>query len=129
MIRILDGFPDDVVAYSCHGHLTTQDYQEVIADIEERLRRHARLNMYCEVGADYAGSGGDAAWQDWKSTFSTWFHWGRGAIVTDVGWMVWATHFFGLLFPGEWRAYPPKRAADARRWVIDGTDAGVNGRS
>ena len=67
-------------------------------------------------------AGLDAAWEDWKSSFSSWFHWQRGAIVTDVEWMVWATRFFGLLFPGDWRVYPPHCAQDARRWVTDGTD-------
>lgn len=117
VIEILPGFPDDVVAYACHGHLTGTDYEFVLADIEDRLTRHTRLRMYCEVASDYAGSGSDAAWQDWKSTFSTWFHWDRGAVVTDVEWMIWATRFFGVLFPGEWRAYRSAEAAAARTWI------------
>ena len=122
MIDILRDFPDDVAAYSCPGHLTRTDYADVTADIEDKLARHEKLKMYCEVAPDYTGSGLDAAWQDWKSSFTSWFHWQRGAIVTDVEWMVWATRFFGLLFPGEWRVYPPDRAEQARRWVIDGTE-------
>ena len=122
MIEILTGFPDDVAAYSCHGRLTKSDYASVMRDIEDKLARHDRLSMYCEVSPDYSGSGLDAAWEDWRSSFSTWFHWERGAIVTDVEWMVWATRFFGLLFPGEWRVYRPERSGPARRWVIDGTE-------
>jgi len=122
MIRILDGFPDDVAAYSCHDRLTKSDYADVMGDIEDKLTRHDKLNMYCEVAPDYTGSGLDAAWEDWKSSFSSWFHWQRGVVVTDVEWMVWATRFFGLLFAGEWRVYPPDRAAQARRWVIAGTE-------
>ena len=76
--------------------------------------------MYCEVSADYSGAGLDAAWEDWKSSFSSWFHWERGAIVTDVEWMVWATRFFGMVSPGEWRVYPVRQAAEARRWLITG---------
>ena len=119
MIEILKGFPDDVAAYACHGHLTKADYELVLDDIQARLDRSDTLRMYCEVGLDYAGSGGDAVWQDWKSSFSTWFHWDRGAIVTDVEWMVWATKFFGFLFPGEWRAYPTAEALAARNWITD----------
>ena len=122
MIEILPGFPDDVAAYSCHGRLTKADYADVVGDIEDKLTRHDKLKMYCEVAPDYTGSGLDAAWEDWKSSFSSWFHWQRGAIVTDVEWMVWATRFFGLLFPGDWRVYPSHCAQDARRWVTDGTD-------
>jgi hypothetical protein len=75
--------------------------------------------MYCEVAADYAGSGGDAIWQDWKSSFSTWFHWKRGAIVTDVDWMIWATKLCGLFFPGEWRVFRTADSAQARHWVTE----------
>ena len=89
----------------------------VTRDIEDKLTRHAKLAMYCEVSADYTAASLDAAWEDWKSSFSTWFHWERGAIVTDVVWMVWATRFFGPLFPGEWRLYPHVDAAAARRWI------------
>lgn len=117
MIEILEGFPDNVAAYSCHDRLTKADYALVTRDIEDKLTRHAKLAMYCEVAADYTGAGLDAAWQDWRSSFSTWFRWERGAIVTDVDWMVWATRFFGLLFPGEWRVYPNADAAAARRWI------------
>ena len=120
MIEILQGFPDDVAAYSCHERLTKADYAAVMSDIEDKLTRRDKLSMYCEVAADYSGAGVDAAWEDWKSSLRTWFHWERGAIVTDVEWMVWATRFFGLLFPGQWRGYPIARAAEARRWVIDG---------
>ncbi len=28
--------------------------------------------------------------------------------------------FVGLLFPGEWRVYPPDRAEQARQWAIAG---------
>lgn len=101
-------------------HLTKADYQLVLADIEDRLVRHDRLSMYCKVGADYAGSDGDADWQDWKSSFASWFHWDRGAIVTDVEWMGWATRLFGLLVPGDWRVYPTARAASAREWITGG---------
>ena len=119
MIEVLQDFPDDVAAYVCHGRLTKADYELVLVDIEDKLDRHDKLSMYCEVGADYAGSGSDAAWQDWKSSFSTWFHWERGALVTDVEWMTWATKFFGFLFPGEWRVYPSAEAAEARQWITD----------
>ena len=121
MIEILRDFPDDVAAYSCHGHLTRADYAEVTRDIEDKLARHEKLKMYCEVAPDYTGSGLDAAWEDWKSSFTSWFHWERGAIVTDVEWMVWATRFFGRVFPGQWRVYPIASADEARRWVLEGT--------
>jgi len=119
MIEHLAGFGDDVVAYTCHGRLTRTDYTEVLTDIEVRVHRHAKLRMYCAIGSDYAGSGADWVWQDWRLTFATWFRWERGAVVTDVTWMLWATRFVGVLFPGQWRAYPTAQASAARAWITE----------
>jgi len=40
-------------------------------------------------------------------------------IVTDVQWMIWATKFFGLLIPGEWRVFPMGEASKAREWIVE----------
>lgn len=117
VIEVLKDFPDNVAAYACHERLTKADYETVLRDIEEKLTRHEKLRMYCEVSADYVGAEPDATWEDWKVSFSTWFHWQRGAIVTDVQWMIWATKFFGLLVPGEWRVFPMDEASKAREWI------------
>ena len=37
MIEVLDGFPDNVVAYVCHGRIDESDYTRVVADIVDRL--------------------------------------------------------------------------------------------
>ena len=119
MIEALDGFPNDVVAYVCHGHVSEADYGRVIADIDDKLARHDTLRMYCEVADDYTGADGDVAWRDWQSTFRSWFHWERGAVVTDVDWMRWATTLFGALLPGHWRVFPRAEAATARQWISE----------
>jgi hypothetical protein len=71
--------------------------------------------MCCEVSTDYIGVEPDAIWEDWKVSVSTWFHWQRGTIVTDVQWMIRATKFFGLLFPGEWRVFPMDESRQSTR--------------
>lgn len=120
LIEVLKDFPDNVAAYACHRRLTKADYDTVlIPDIEDKLTRHNKLRIYCEIAPDYAGLEPDAVWGDWKFSFSTWFDWERGAIVTDVEWMSWATKFFGLLVPGEWRAFPTAEASKAREWIVE----------
>ena len=119
VIEVLKDFPDNVTAYACHERLTKADYETVLRDVEDKLTRHEKLRMYCEVSPDYVGVEPDAIWEDWKVSFSTWFHWQRGAIVTDVQWMIWATKFFGLLVPGEWRVFPMDEASKAREWIVE----------
>jgi len=119
VIEVLKDFPDNVTAYACHERLTKADYETVLHDIEEKLTRHEKLRMYCEVSPDYVGVDPVATWEDWKVSFSTWFHWQRGVIVTDVQWMIWATKFFGLLVPGAWLVFPMDEASKARDWIVE----------
>jgi hypothetical protein len=120
MIEIAAGFPDDVAPYVCHGRLTRGDYELVLQDVEARLKRHHTLRMYCEVGADYLGAKFDGVWQHWKSSFASWFRWKRGALVTDVTWLAWATRLSGLVIPGQWRVFGLAEAGEARRWITGG---------
>ena len=39
MIEVLKDFPDNVIAFACHGHVTKADYETVlIPDIEDKLK-------------------------------------------------------------------------------------------
>ena len=59
--------------------------------------------------------------QDWTGNpvFRSWFHWERGAVVTDVNWMRWATTLFSVLLPGQWRVCPGAGAVGARQWIAE----------
>lgn len=46
MIEVLQGFPDQVAAYACSGHLTKADYKKILADVEDRYTRHKKLRSY-----------------------------------------------------------------------------------
>ena len=50
MIEALTNFPDNVIAIACHGHVTKADYETVlIPDIEDKLSRHKKVRIYCEI--------------------------------------------------------------------------------
>jgi hypothetical protein len=56
MIEALKDFPDNVVAFACHGHITKHDYATVlIPAIEKALRQHDKVRIYYETAADFAG--------------------------------------------------------------------------
>ena len=55
MIEVLQGFPDQVAAYACSGHLTKADYKKILADVEDRYSRHKKLRCYTEVANDFNG--------------------------------------------------------------------------
>ena len=72
-----------------------------------------------EIAPDFAGVDPGFGWEDTKFSFSHFFDWERGALVTDVGWMSRATKFGALLMPGEWRTFPTAEAAKAREWIVE----------
>jgi hypothetical protein len=46
MIEALTGFPDNVAAFVCHGHVTKADYEKVlIPDVEKRLAHHDKVRI------------------------------------------------------------------------------------
>lgn len=118
MIETLDGFPDNVAAFACHGQVTKDEYETVlIPTINERLERHDKVRIYYEVAADFSGMDPGAAWEDTKVGFKHFLRWERFAVVTDVEWIKHTTKFFGFLMPGELREFTTAEAGQAREWV------------
>ncbi|QUR69835.1 STAS/SEC14 domain-containing protein [Mycobacterium spongiae] len=118
MIEALTGFPDNVAAFACHGHVTKDDYETVlIPDIEERLNRHKKVRIYYEVGPDFDGVGPGAVWDDAKLGFSHLMSWERFAVVTDVDWMARSIKLFGFLMPAKLRTFSTADAGEAREWI------------
>jgi len=57
VIEALTGFPDNIMAWAFHGHVTKADYETVlIPDIEDKLSRHKKVRLYCEVALITSGS-------------------------------------------------------------------------
>jgi hypothetical protein len=108
--------------------VTKADYETVlIPDIEDKLSRHKKVRVYCEIAPDYVGLDPGAVWEDTKVGASHLRDWERAAMVTDVEWMRHAAKFFGgffgFLVSGEWRAFPTADADKAREWVVGGGPA------
>ena len=120
MIKPLDGFPANVAAFVCHGHVTKADYETVlIPDIEKMLVDHDKIRIYYEVAPDFAGIDVGAAWEDAKVGFTHFLRWERFAVVTDVEWIKQAVKLVGFLMPGHLRAFEPGEAQRARDWVAE----------
>lgn len=118
MIEALKGFPENIAAFACHGHVTKADYETVlIPDIEERLNRHKKVRIYYELAADFAGIDPGAVWEDTKVGFGHFLRWERFVVVADVEWIKQTVKLFGFLMPGEFRAFPTTEAGQAREWI------------
>ena len=118
MIRLIEGFPNNVIAAACEGHVTRRDYEEVlIPAVAAALRRHRKLRVYYEVTPQFSGIEAGAVWEDFRLGMQHLSQWERMAAVTDVEWIRLAVNAFRFLLPGELRVFPLSEAGEARRWI------------
>ncbi|MGE5270200.1 MAG: STAS/SEC14 domain-containing protein [Thiohalocapsa sp.] len=122
MIRLLTGFPDNVLAVACEGHVTREDYRDVlIPAVEAALQLHSKLRVYYEVTAQFSGIEAGAVWEDFRVGIGHLSRWDRMACVTDVEWIRLAVNAFGFVLPGPLRVFPLAERDEARRWITAGT--------
>ncbi|OBH34601.1 hypothetical protein A5692_12870 [Mycobacterium sp. E342] len=123
MIEMLHGFPDDVAAFAIHGHVTKGDYDAVlIPSFEDKLTRHKKVRIYCEIASDLTFLGPSAVWADSKFGVDHYFDWDRCAVVSDVPWVKHVaklSELFGFLWPGRYRTFSNAEAEKARDWISE----------
>jgi hypothetical protein len=124
MIETLTGFPDNVAAFACHGHVTKADYETVLMpDVEKKLQQHEKVSTYYEIGPDFEGFDAGAMWDDTKVGLGHFSRWERMAVVTDIDWIKHSMKFFGFLMPAELRAFSTTDGDEARAWVAKASTA------
>lgn len=123
MIKCLPGFPDNVIAVICQGHVTRADYETVlIPRVEQALEQYEKVRLYYQIDTDFSGFDPGAMWADTKVGMAHLHRWERMAVVTDVDWIKNAMKYFGFLFPVEMKTFPIAEIPMARDWILNGQD-------
>ncbi len=118
MIKVLDEFPEPVVALRAEGHVTREDYEEVLLPrVNQALARHGKVRLYYELGSSFRSIDAEAAWEDFKIGVEHLSQWERMAVVTDVRWIRLTLGAFGFVMPGRLRVFETSQADDARAWI------------
>jgi SpoIIAA-like len=118
MIRILEGFADNVIAASAIGRVTREDYEAVlIPRVGTIAKKHPKIRCYYEIGTDFAGMEPGAVWEDFRVGVEYWMRWERVAVVTDVAWITHVVNAFRFLMPGHLRVFPTGEKETARSWI------------
>ena len=120
MIEILKNFPDNVVAISCSGQVTKEDYDRILVPaILKALKRHEKIGFLYKTSANFTGYDPGALWEDLKIGVEHPTRWERVAVVTDVNWIVQMMRLFSFLFPCPTKLFPSSELAQAQAWIID----------
>ena len=118
MIEQLKDFPENVLAFVCHGHISKADYEAVlIPAVEKALKKQDKVRLYYETAPDFAGIDAGAMWDDFKVGMEHLTRWEQVAIVTDVEWIKHTLRFFSFLMPGSAKIFPTAEAPQARAWI------------
>jgi hypothetical protein len=119
VIEALEGFPANVAAFACHGHVTTEDYDTVLVPaVEKMLGQHEKLRLYYETAADFDGIDAGAVLEDAMVGLSHALRWEKMAVVTDVNWIRHSILLFRFLMPGKLRVFSADEAAEAKEWIV-----------
>jgi SpoIIAA-like len=119
MIERLEGFPGNVCAFVCHGHVTREDYTTVLVPaVEAAFKNFDKVRLYYETAPDFTGIDPSAVWQDTMVGMGHFFRWERIAVVTDVDWIKNTFSFFTFMMPAPMKVFPSSGADEARIWIL-----------
>ncbi|UII31401.1 STAS/SEC14 domain-containing protein [Fulvivirga ulvae] len=117
MIEILTSNHDNAVAIRMNGELTTKDYEPVVSLLEDKISKHGKINLYCEVGELEEVEPG-AIWKDLKFDARHFNDFERVAMVGDKQWLEWGAKFARPFTSAQVEYFDMSEKARAMQWVV-----------
>ena len=89
MLKVLSGFPDNVLAVEGYGEVTAADYKTLLVPVAlAKMKTHPKPPpTFFILGSEFTRLSAGAMWEDAKLGVGHWRDWGRIAVVTDVLWV------------------------------------------
>jgi hypothetical protein len=106
----------DLLAYRIGGKITTQEYDEIRAQLEDAIHTHGAVRVLVEVGHLRFPEAG-VLWEDLRFAMHHLGDFKRFAVVGDRGWKKWWTDILGSLIPGDSRYFDAADTEKAWYWV------------
>ena len=120
MIRMIEGLPDNVVAVSGVGEVSSADYTSTLDPaIDAALEKYDKIRLLYVLGEEFTGYGDGAAWEDVKLGVTTFNSYERMAIVTDSESVRRTIKAFGWLIPGDVQVFHLDGIVAATVWITD----------
>ena len=117
-MKLLTGYPPDVVAVEVVGPVTKADYENLLTPaVEKAIGREGKVKILYLAGEDFAGYSPAAAWEDMTLGLMHLTKFAGVALVTDVPWLAAATRLFAPLVPCPVRVFPLAALDEAKGWI------------
>jgi len=116
--RLMEGYPNDVIAIEAEGIVTAQDYVDTLVPlVAGKRKRHDKLKMLIVLDEDFQSFSRGAMWEDTKFGLHYLTKLSKLALVTDIGWMRTAIKVFGPLMPAKVRVFHRQDLESASDWI------------
>jgi hypothetical protein len=121
MIEPLEGMPPGTIGFRATGHLTRDEYRDVLLPAMRGAAETGEVRMLFAIGPGFDRFEIGALAEDTKTGLTLGLghlsSWKRTAIATDVEWIAKASHMFAWMTPGELNVYPLDEIEEAKAWV------------
>jgi SpoIIAA-like len=121
MIEPIDAMPEGTVGFRATGHVTRDEYREVLLPAMRAAAGAGEVRLLFVVGPGFEGFEPGALVEDTKAGITLGIGhphaWKRTALVTDVDWIANAAHMFAWLTPGELMVRDLDGLEEAKAWV------------
>jgi SpoIIAA-like len=121
VIEALDPMPDGTIGFRATGHVTGDEYRDILLPAMRAAAEAGDVRMVFAVGPGFEKFEAGALAEDARVGVTLGIAhrhaWKRTAVVTDVEWIVKAIHMFDSLTPGEVRVFELDQLEDAKAWV------------
>lgn len=119
MLTFRDSAHPGLFELEVDGNVTRDEYEAVVAALEERLKTVDTLNVV-EIVTALGWLEPSLWWQDMSWGLRHIHRFGRCAIVTDHGWIGPLVHACAAMFPVEIRTFRRAELETARAWAAAG---------
>lgn len=116
MLRIDNLNENQVLTVTASERLTKEDYNGVLPELEEILKKHGTLNFYIKL-EDISGVEMGALWEDVKFDYRQKNQFGKTAIVGDRKWEEWFMKISRIFFDSKMKFFYQDQSEEAWNWV------------
>lgn len=118
MFKYLKEHSGDLVAVMLTGKLEKADYDSLIPEIEEKMNRFGKLNMFWEM-VEFEGWDVSGFWQDIKFDIKHVNDFNRVALVGGKKWEAWISNLIKPFTTAEIRYFDLSEREEAMAWVSE----------
>lgn len=120
MLKLMNDWPDNVVAVSASGQISGKDYDDVlIPAVESSVKKHGKIRVLYQLSRDFTGFTAEAMFDDAKLGILHRTDFEKIAVVTDANWILRAVQAFSLFIPCPVRVFRNKDMSGAKIWLIE----------